>query len=373
MNIRKITVVIGIAILAGAIVLGNILSDTGEAEEAAESQNNIINVASILATSSDIESNITFTGTIIPEEKIDIFSEVGGVLTGPSSRFKAGAIYNKGDILIQVDDSEFRQSLNAQRSRFIASITQILADINLDYPTEYEQWSTYVSSSNATDYIEPLPEAKSEKFKLFLTGRNIYSDYFGIKQNENRLSKYTIRAPYDGVVTSSSINVGTLVRVNQNIGEFIKNDSYEIEASINVDDIPFVKVGDNVSVNFTNSAFQSNATAEVVRINSTVNASTQTVLVYLKLNESNVINGAFVEGNISGRTFSNAQRLSSSIFVRDNMIFTIVDSVATLKEVKVIGRFGDSVIIEAIDEKAIIVNEFRDAVFEGTKVAPIEG
>ncbi len=202
MTTRKISIIIGIVLFAGAILLFNILS-SGPAEDEQSFSNTVtaVGVPVIKANPTSISSEIEFTGRVIPEQEVQIFAEVSGILMSGNKPFKSGTSFKKGEIILKVDDREFRQSVMNQRSQFQSLITQILADINLDYPDEYEAWNNYLNKIDVNEELPSLPTSDNAQFNLFLTGRNINSTFFGIKQSEIRLSKYTIRAPYNGVLT----------------------------------------------------------------------------------------------------------------------------------------------------------------------------
>ncbi len=372
MTIRKISILAGIIIFAGAILLFNILS-AGPDEEQQAFANGAASVGVVVleANPTSIISEIPFTGRVIPDEEILLFAEVTGTLITQNKEFKAGTMFKKGEVVLTIDDREQRQAVLTQKSQFKSLLTQTLADINIDYPNEYQAWSNYLKSFDVEQELQPLPETQNQTFELFLTGRNVYSNFYSIKQSEVRLSKYTIRAPYDGVLTEALLLPGTLVRINQQLGRFTKTNSYEIEASINVNDRFFVNEGDRVTLNLS-SGEDTQIQARVARINSVVDAATQTLLVYLTASDQRILSGQYVFGSISGQEFAGAQKIASKSLVRDDIIFLIKDSIATIQQVEVFKSTGDSVIVGGLAVGDLVIDEFRDASFEGTKVIPVK-
>lgn len=370
MNTRKITIIIGIALFAGAILLFNILS-AGPSEEEQGFGNGIsaIGVPVIEANPRPISSEIIFTGRVIPEQEVQLFAEVIGILMQGDNAFKSGTSFRKGETILKVDDREFKQSVMNQKSQFQSLLSQVLADINIDYPTEYEIWKAYLEDIELDKDLPSLPESENKQFTLFLTGRSINSTYFAIKQNEIRLAKYTIKAPYDGVLTESFIDVGTLVRANQQLGQFTKTDRYEIEASINAVDRFYINTGNKVEI--TLDGLKEPIDGTVARINSRIDPTTQTLLVYLRVKNPRILAGQYISGNISGEVFDEAQKIASKSLVRNDLVFIARDSVATIKQIKVMKTAGDSTIVQGFNAGELIIDEFRDAAFEGTKVAPV--
>ncbi len=46
------------------------------------------------------------------------------------------------------------------------------------------------------------------------------------------MSKYTIKAPFKGILTEALVTEGTLIRNNQKLGEYIDPSLYEMEVSL---------------------------------------------------------------------------------------------------------------------------------------------
>lgn len=57
-------------------------------------------------------------GTLVAFDKIQIFSEVSGILEETSRPFKEGSFFKKGDILARINEDEARYNLNAQKKCF---------------------------------------------------------------------------------------------------------------------------------------------------------------------------------------------------------------------------------------------------------------
>ncbi len=371
MKLRQLSIIAGVAIFLGAIFLFRILAaGSGDDEPMVINGQPSIGVPVVEASPEAETANIIFTGRVIPEDEIELFAEVTGNLQAGDKPFKAGTSFKTGEVIIAIDDREYQQSVLNQKSQFQSLLTQVLADINIDFPEEYQAWSDYLLSMDLNENLEELPASSDRTFNLFLAGRNIPANYYSIKQSEVRLSKYQIVAPFDGVVTENLLNAGTLVRANQMLGTFTKTGTYEIEASVNAGDRFFIAVGDRVTI----EAGPDNETkyqAEVVRINSAIDENTQTVQVFFRTRLNSLLPGQYVTGIISGQRFENADVIATKVLVRNDMLFVVEDSVATLRRVKVLANTRDSSIVQGVVSGELIINEFRDASFEGTKVSPI--
>ena len=108
-----------------------------------------------------------------------------------------------------------------------------MPDLRLDYPDAFEKWQQYLAKLDMSNSTPDLPETTKDNEKYFITGKGIYSSYYNVKSLEQRLSKYSIRAPFSGVLTNADVTKGTLIRSGQKLGEFIQTGIYETEVSVN--------------------------------------------------------------------------------------------------------------------------------------------
>ncbi|MFW5762387.1 MAG: efflux RND transporter periplasmic adaptor subunit [Cyclobacteriaceae bacterium] len=375
MNKRKIFIILGVVILAGTIFLAtSISSDSSSKTNQKDSQSageTAVVVDTKKADNQVIETFIDITGRLQPEEKIDIFAEVSGVLQNTGKPFKEGVYYRRGQVLVRIDDDEAQQDLNAQKNSFINSLARIVPDLKIDYPEIYEPWKDYMLDIDMEENLPPLPQVKTDQQKLFLTGRDVYTQYYNIKQLESRLDKYVIRAPFNGTITEVAINQGTLVRSMQKLGEFVKTGVYELEAAVNIDELPYIETGKKVELQVVKGDTEYEGT--IARINERVNQQTQTVEVFIRVYGENLLSGMYLEGKIPASEYSDALRIPRESLLKENMVYIIRDSTATLQPVEVLKTSEKEAIVKGLPDGSIIITEEQNAAFEGTKVSADQG
>ncbi|MBL6944912.1 MAG: hypothetical protein ISR56_11170, partial [Bacteroidales bacterium] len=113
MKARKswiVAIVILIAGIAGSIYLSGLKKPPIRKV----SQKSIL-ALTIGVTNTDLPLIIEGSGQMRAKNRIDIFAEVNGILIPASKDFRAGRTYDKNEILISIDDKEFRANLMAQR------------------------------------------------------------------------------------------------------------------------------------------------------------------------------------------------------------------------------------------------------------------
>ena len=371
-NYRKLFIVGGLIILAGSVFLARFITGLNTEEPQQTKPEVRVNVPVIEAKPSTKTSNIDFTGRVISAQKIDLFSEVIGVLQPTQKPFKAGISFQKGDTLIHLEMEEEVENLIAQKYQFAAVLSSILPDISLDFPDDYKKWNQYLLNFNAQLALPALPGVSTDQLRLFLINNEVYSQFHQIKREEVRMQKFTILAPFDGTVTESLINPGALIQTGQRLGGFQRANALEIEASLDVDFIPLLRVGDQVDLQMDSGNYEP-FSARVIRINQQVDDQTQTVLTYLKpeVRSQSIKPGQFVDGIIRGETFTQAVSLPLKSIVTNQHVFVVDDSVAAMKAIRIVNQQQDSVLVQGLSSGDLIIDEFHSPSFEGTSVAPI--
>ncbi len=367
MNKRKLIIsLIGVGILVMSFVISSNLSSP-KPESTQEKDKEVATVVRTAKVSvGEVNASIQVTGRVIAAERVDLFAEVNGISSYGSKPFKAGTSFKKGDVLLRIDSREFSSSLSSTKSQFMSTLAQVLPDLKLDYPDVYPTWKDYMIKLDVSKSLPILPEVKSEQLKLFLTGRNIYSSYYGIKEAETRLSKYVIRAPFTGSLTDASINQGTLVRSGQKLGEFIKSGLFELEGSVPYDQLNYLKKG--MQIGFTDINTDNVYTGKLVRINEKVDPNTQLVKVYFQLNDTNLKSGLYLRGDVSTSLVQEAVKLPIQSLVENQFVFLVVNGKASKQPIKVISQDASVFIATGVPEGAEVIIDKKNSAFEGSTV-----
>ena len=164
---------------------------------------------------------IPANGSLVAKERVELYAEVQGIFRNSAHPFKAGQHYSQGQTLLGIDAQEYRASVQSAKSNLYNLITAAMPDLRLDYPEIYGKWQNYLINFDILGPTPELPEMTSEKESYFINGRNIVTTYYNVKNLEQRLAKYTLRAPFSGVLTQALVTEGSLIRPGQKLGEFI--------------------------------------------------------------------------------------------------------------------------------------------------------
>lgn len=310
--------------------------------------------------------SITASGNLAARDRIEIFSEVQGIFDFSSNQFKPGVYYKKGEILMRLNSDEFRANLRAQKSNLYNQIVALLPDLRFDYPDAFQKWQDYVNDFNVEQVLKPLPSPSSDKEKLFIAGRNINSTWFTVKNIEERLVKYTIYAPFNGVLTEANIDKGALVRAGQKLGEFINPNIYELEVAVNSSYADLLKTGNSVTLN--NIERTKTWNGKVNRLNSLIDPNTQTIQAFIRVSGKGLREGMYLEADLTAKNEENTFEVSRKLLVDNNKLFVLEGEQLILKEIEPVHFTEKTVVVRGLADDTEILERMLPGAYEGMTV-----
>lgn len=305
-------------------------------------------------------------GKIQAYERIELFAEVSGVLQSTRTPFLEGNSFSTGQTLLRIEDSEATASVMSQRSNYVNTLTQILPDLKIDYPSLFEEWSNYLRSIDVDENTPAPPHVEDAQAKIFLTSRGVFSAYHNLKSSEERLAKYHIRAPFSGVVTASSIRPGTLVRIGQPLGTFINPSIFELEISVSLSYLDLLQTGNKVQL--TSPDIPGEWEGIINRINRGIDANSQTVKAYIRVSGSNLREGMYLNGILSGVDLQNVVSLPRRLIFDNHHIWTVRDSSMFKRSVEVVEFTENDALVRGLESGELYVTEPVPGAFTGMPV-----
>ena len=310
-------------------------------------------------------------GNLVAKHRVELYSEVQGVFKRGSKLFKPGQQYRKGELIIGIDAAEYRASVQSAKSNLYNLITSIMPDIRLDYPEISAKWQNYLNDFDLNQTTPPLPEIASEKERYFISGRGILTSYYNVKNLEERLSKYNIRAPFSGVLTEALVTEGTLIRSGQKLGEFIDTGVYELEVALSKTFSDLLQVGKKVEL--VNLERTQTYTGTVARINARVDQNSQTITAFIDVSDPTLKEGMYLEANLHAKEEENAIEIDRGLLLEGDRIFVVRDTLLDLIDVKPVYFTNKSVVLKEVPDGITIVSKPLVGAYAGMLVKVYQG
>lgn len=303
--------------------------------------------------------NVVGYGTISSFNSLDMASEVQGKLFKGRKDLKPGMKFKKGELMYYVNDTEARYTLRSRKSGFINIIAQMLPDIKVDFASEFDKWNTYIEDIKLNEPLPQLPSWKDNKEKIFISTRSVLTEYFAIKSMEEQLKKYSVVAPFNGVVSAVFISDQSVVNPGTKVLTFAQTDNFEVSMSVPVSSLKNIEVGTKGNIYTTTGELK--GVGNVVRISEVINKSTQSIDVFIKpqaLENESFIEGEYVKVSINESGLFKGVRVPNSA-VKENKVFIFnrKDSTLTQREVFILDENEQGLFITGLKNKEVVITQ----------------
>ena len=310
---------------------------------------------------------IPSNGVLNAYKRISLTSRVQGVMQTIKPLFKVGQNYKKGQALVQIDASDFKANVIAQRASLYNLITSVLPDLQLDFPVAHSNWRIFLQKFELNKPVPALP-LMEENVRLFVSGRGIISSYYSLQNLEQNLKFYSIKAPFDGVLVSANTTEGSLVMPGQELGEFIAPSNYELMVALPKSYVDNVEVGAKVSLKSVDD--DQTYQGVIKRINAQVNTQTQSVAVYIQVKNSKLKEGMFLEAQIEAKEFDNVFSINRGLLNDDKQLYVVVANKLQLKTVVPLHFTETLAIVRGLENSDEIVAQPLIGAYVGMEVLP---
>ena len=365
MKRKFLSILSGIVVLLVTYFISNLIINK-ETESYNNNTNIIHSVRTIEIENSSNPISVKVNGRLSSKYKVDLFSEVQGILNDNYKDFKVGQSYKKGESIIKINSKEFLATVKQNRSQLQNMIASVLPDIKLDFKSNYENWELYFKSFDVEKNTKSLPKSLSDKEKFYLVGKGLMAQYFKIKNLEERLSKYTISAPYDGTLIEAYSTEGSLVLPGQKLGTYINTNVFELELAIPSKYGNKLETGKEV---LFRSTFNTEHTGKIIRVNKSIDNNSQSIRLFVEFKSKKLKDGMYSEVNIPLGNIDDSFSLSRSLLINDSFIYYIKDNMTIgIFNVNPIFYDDETVIVKGLENGMNILKTYIPGVYDGMKV-----
>ena len=233
-------------------------------------------------------SGPVITGSVQPEKRADLRAEVSAVVTQVLK--DNGEPVRKGDLLIRLEDSAIRESLQS------ADASARAAAQAFEQAERSVQRLKTLQGQGMTS-VQALEDAEVRRNSA---QSELVASRSRVATAQQQLRRTEVRAPFDGVVSERKASVGDTAQVGKELVKVIGPSSMRFEGLVSADRMHEIKVGQAVS--FSVNGFPDVQFAgKVRRIDASANATTRQVELivdFVDASKAPRVAGLYAEGRI---------------------------------------------------------------------------
>ena len=154
------------------------------------------------------------------------------------------------------------------------------------------------------------------------------------------------------------------------MAELMSTSAYEMKATLNLEDLKFIKAGSKVILN--SDAVDGTWTGIVKRISDQIDPNTQSVIAYIGVTGQGLREGMYLRGNLNSNTIKSAVQLPIDLLVNQNQVYIVKDGKLSLQTIELVNTNANFAIVKGLTDEQLILKEKIIGAYEGLTVKPIE-
>ena len=182
-------------------------------------------------------TNVSVMGTVIPEREVVLKPQVSGTVITLSDKLIPGGRFTKGEQLLSIDPSNYQLAVK----QLASEVARVEADLQIELGQQRVAQKEYELLGETVSVEEKalmLREPQLENLRAVLAGTNAR-----LEQAQLDLARTVIKAPFNAVVMSRDINLGTSVSPSTTLATLVGSDTYWVEAPIPSSQLRWINTG----------------------------------------------------------------------------------------------------------------------------------
>jgi multidrug efflux system membrane fusion protein len=372
-----------VLLVLGAIMLAILMSALKPEPLKAEEPEAALAVKTQILNRTEVTLSVESQGTVRPRTRTTLISEVSGTVLEVSDYFIVGGSFDAGDMLMRLDPTDHEVALQRAKAQLISAnaLLELEKARAVQAKKEWEMTGRPESDAPILALRKPyLAEAEA----------NILQAKAQLKQAELKLQRATIRAPYAGMVSLKSVDVGQYVTTGSRLGETFAIDFVEVRLPLTEKDLSQMETMSFQNSDVVNTVVLSGSangnpaswSAVIVRTEGVVNELNRSQYVVARISNPYRLNqtqtastppllvGTFVTAKLKGKTLDNVFKVPRSALLQGSKV-AVVDDMQRLRINSVNVVFSDEgyyYVSEGLKEDAEVIVSAIGTPIEGSKL-----
>ena len=327
-----------VLLVLGAIMLAILMSALKPEPLKAEEPEAALAVKTQILNRTEVTLSVESQGTVRPRTRTTLISEVSGTVLEVSDYYIVGGSFDAGDILMRLDPTDHEVALQRAKAQLISAnaLLELEKARAVQAKKEWEMTGRPESDAPILALRKPyLAEAEA----------NILQAKAQLKQAELKLQRATIRAPYAGMVSLKSVDVGQYVTTGSRLGETFAIDFVEVRLPLTEKDLSQMEAMSFQNSDAVNTVALSGSangnpaswSAVIVRSEGVVNELNRSQYVVARISNPYKLNqtltasmppllvGTFVTAKLKGKTLDNVFKVPRSALLQGSKVAVVDD------------------------------------------------
>ena len=332
-----------VVVVVGAAILVSISLKPETSDRVSTRAPDPVIVSVVEPEATDYQPSLSLNGVVEARTVTNVIPQVGGRVIDVSSAFRPGATFAKGDVLFRIESSDYELAVERTLAE-IESARSELALLEAQAAAEQQIWDQQFPDRKIPDLIAKVPQIAAAKAR-------IHSGEAARAAAELSLRRTVVRAPFDGRVLDTRLDIGQVIAAGATVGSVFSHDSLEITVPVSSEELALL--GDAISrqalvsrEGMTGPALE----AEVVRQAAALDERTRLGTLFLTPGSTDALMlGEFVSVEIRGQDAPGVYRVPAAALTSRDQVWVVEDGLLRERAVDVVGSEGNVAVVRNFD------------------------
>ncbi len=343
-----------------------------------ERQRVVVGVEVMEAKREDIDLTIYSQGLVSPVVETVATSELSGLVSKVAPNFKAGGSFTKGDVLLELDATDWLAALSLAQAEESAAKLELEMERSRKAQAERD-WKELGGSREQSELARREPQMEAAEARLAAATK-------AVEKAEKDVARTKLVALYDGRVRSVATDIGSYATPGAQLAELYGTEAFEVRLPVSLNDFAFVDIhapGEAVTLRTRVAGKVQEWKARILRTEGQIDRASRSVYLVAGLEagedgftrEDVMAPNLFVEAEVKGRTLQGVVRIPRRAFVDTGKVLVVdAENRLRFREVEVAHEAAQEIYVSSglKDGERICVTALA-AVVEGMEVRIIGG
>ena len=303
-------------------------------------------------------------GRVKPRTSSELVAQVSGEINEISQQFREGGFFEKGDVLVQLDDRDHRAEVKINQSNLLLA-KQVLLEEEARAKQALIDWQRLGNGSTASALVLREPQLAAAQAQVLSAQANL-------EKAELILERTKIVAPYAGRILKKHVDIGRVVVNNTQLADIYAVDYVEIRLPINNKDLSFIALPEQYrtsdqsmqgpSAKITSDLIgQQHWQAQIVRTEGAIDENSQQLYIVAQIDDpydtgkknkvAPIKIGQYVNAEIKGKTIEQVLVIPNSAIYQGSYVYIAEHvndkTVLKRKEITILWQNGEDAIIKS--------------------------
>ena len=217
---KLLKIISPILVLAVSIGIVQALGAAKPEPEKKEDAQRLISLYVDEVKSDTVTISVQTQGEVRPKTEIDLVPQVSGRIVGISESFAEGAEFGPGEMLIKIDDTDYRLAVVRAQARVAEAEVAVQREL-ANAKIKKDHWLDKENTGEPTPYALNKPQVMEAEAKLAAAQSDL-------REAELNVARTEISAPFQGRVRLKNVGIGQYVSAGTNLGRVFSTDTVEI-------------------------------------------------------------------------------------------------------------------------------------------------